>query len=214
MRLPRPLSPRELPPNWKAWVRGRRRAPGCSAMRSRRVSRSSGQDDPSAVSGSAGLSAKRATGSGRALSCACRRRVAGGRPLRGARTGFCRSREPGFRQPVRTNGTRGGQSDRRPCYRGATVFRRRPNRPAFGRGQAGHHCRLQDGSRAAKRADDISKAYVAQLAIYRQILRPLYPGREIECRLIFTTSGAGFALPPSVLDATLAELGLSGACAV
>ncbi len=64
------------------------------------------------------------------------------------------------------------------------------------------------------RADDISKAYVAQLAIYRQILRPLYPGREIECRLIFTTSGAGFALPPSVLDATLAELGLSGACAV
>jgi ATP-dependent helicase/nuclease subunit A len=65
-----------------------------------------------------------------------------------------------------------------------------------------------------KRLEDISTSYVAQLAIYREILRPLYPGREIECRLIFTTSGAGFCLTHAMLDATLAELGLSGAQAV
>lgn len=65
-----------------------------------------------------------------------------------------------------------------------------------------------------RQLEDISKPYVAQLAIYREILRPLYPDRQIECRLIFTTSGAGFSLPASMLDATLAELGLSGARAV
>ncbi len=65
-----------------------------------------------------------------------------------------------------------------------------------------------------RRLEDISKPYVAQLAIYREILRPLYPGRAIECRLIFTTSGAGFALTSEQLDDALAELGLSGARAV
>ena len=65
-----------------------------------------------------------------------------------------------------------------------------------------------------KRLEEISKSYVAQLAIYREILRPLYPDREIECRLIFTTSGTGFSLTSGMLDAALAELGLSGARAV
>lgn len=64
------------------------------------------------------------------------------------------------------------------------------------------------------RLEDVSRTYVAQLAIYREILRPLYPGRDIECRLIFTTSGAGFCLTPAMLEAALAELGLSGAQAV
>lgn len=62
-----------------------------------------------------------------------------------------------------------------------------------------------------KRLEEVSKPYVAQLAIYREILRPLYPGRAIECRLIFTTSGTGFALSAAMLDEALSELGLSGA---
>ena len=65
-----------------------------------------------------------------------------------------------------------------------------------------------------RRLEDISGTYVAQLAIYREILRPLYPERDIECRLIFTTSGAGFCLTHAMLDAALSELGLSGAKAV
>ncbi|HWU63445.1 MAG TPA: double-strand break repair helicase AddA [Ensifer sp.] len=65
-----------------------------------------------------------------------------------------------------------------------------------------------------KRLDEISRPYVAQLAIYREILRPLYPDRGIECRLIFTTSGAGFCLTAAMLDDAMSELGLSGAQAV
>jgi ATP-dependent helicase/nuclease subunit A len=64
-----------------------------------------------------------------------------------------------------------------------------------------------------RRMEDIATAYVAQLAIYRAILQPLYPGREIACRLIFTTSGTGFALPGSLMDAALDGLGLHGATA-
>ncbi len=62
-----------------------------------------------------------------------------------------------------------------------------------------------------KTLQEISKPYVAQLAIYREILRPLYPSHEIECRLIFTTSGAGFCLSAAMMDDAIADLGLTAA---
>lgn len=56
--------------------------------------------------------------------------------------------------------------------------------------------------------DTIPPSYVTQLAIYREILAPLYPGRLVQCRLIFTSSGAGFVLPEALLAAALSDLKL------
>lgn len=61
-----------------------------------------------------------------------------------------------------------------------------------------------------KQVGDIAEAYVAQLAIYREILTPLYADRTVECRLIFTGSGEGFVLTETMLHAALAKLGLDG----
>lgn len=46
----------------------------------------------------------------------------------------------------------------------------------------------------------------AQLAIYRAILTPLYPDKEIRCGLIYTEAAKTFWLEPALLDASLAEL--------
>ena len=46
----------------------------------------------------------------------------------------------------------------------------------------------------------------AQLAIYRAILAPLYPGRTIRCGLIYTEGPASYWLDGTLLDASLAEL--------
>ena len=47
----------------------------------------------------------------------------------------------------------------------------------------------------------------AQLAIYRAILAPLYPGREIRCGLIYTEAAKTYWLEAGRMDASLAELG-------
>lgn len=46
----------------------------------------------------------------------------------------------------------------------------------------------------------------AQLAIYREILAPLYPGREVECLLVYTQEGKVLRLTEADLSRTLAEL--------
>ena len=46
----------------------------------------------------------------------------------------------------------------------------------------------------------------AQLAIYRAILGPLYPDREIRCGLIYTEAAKTYWLEPARMDASLAEL--------
>jgi ATP-dependent helicase/nuclease subunit A len=61
-----------------------------------------------------------------------------------------------------------------------------------------------------KRVEDVPRAYLAQLAIYREILLPLYPDKSIECRLVFTASGTGYVLTDAMLNAALTELGLEG----
>ena len=45
-----------------------------------------------------------------------------------------------------------------------------------------------------------------QLAIYREILQPLYPGRQVECWLIYTENGSLIPLDDSLLQRSLADL--------
>lgn len=55
-------------------------------------------------------------------------------------------------------------------------------------------------------AEAIPFEHRAQLAIYRAILGPLYPGREIRCGLIYTEAAKTYWLEAGVLEASLAEL--------
>lgn len=55
-------------------------------------------------------------------------------------------------------------------------------------------------------AAEIPLSHRAQLAIYRDILKPLYPDRAIDCLLIYTVTGRPFILDNTVLDASLAEI--------
>ncbi|PLK70157.1 double-strand break repair helicase AddA [Rhizobium sp. TH135] len=45
-----------------------------------------------------------------------------------------------------------------------------------------------------------------QLAIYREILQPLYPGKQVECWLIYTENGSLIPLDDSLLQRSLADL--------
>nr|WP_275791239.1 double-strand break repair helicase AddA [Rhizobium gei] len=48
--------------------------------------------------------------------------------------------------------------------------------------------------------------YRAQLAIYRELLKPLYPDHGFDCILIYTEGPAVITVPPELLDASLVEL--------
>ena len=54
--------------------------------------------------------------------------------------------------------------------------------------------------------DAIPFSHRAQLAIYRQLLKPLYPQKEIECLLAYTEAGTVVAVPAAELMRTLADL--------
>jgi ATP-dependent helicase/nuclease subunit A len=53
---------------------------------------------------------------------------------------------------------------------------------------------------------DIPFEHRAQLAIYRAILAPLYPGHHIRCGLIYTETAKTYWLDPGVMEASLVEL--------
>jgi ATP-dependent helicase/nuclease subunit A len=53
---------------------------------------------------------------------------------------------------------------------------------------------------------NIPLAHRAQLAIYREILKPLYPGRTIDCVLVYTETASVVTLPPELLARSLVEL--------
>ncbi|APO72891.1 double-strand break repair helicase AddA type protein [Rhizobium etli 8C-3] len=55
-------------------------------------------------------------------------------------------------------------------------------------------------------ATDIPFAHQAQLAIYREILAPLYPGKRIDCMLVYTESAAVHTLSERALEMALAGL--------
>lgn len=54
--------------------------------------------------------------------------------------------------------------------------------------------------------DEIAPVYKTQLAIYRELLKPLYPGKRFQCVLIFTEGPAIRVLPETTLDRSLEEL--------
>ena len=54
--------------------------------------------------------------------------------------------------------------------------------------------------------DEVPFEHRAQLAIYRAILSPLYPGREIRCGLIYTEAAKTYWLDAARMEASLAEL--------
>lgn len=48
--------------------------------------------------------------------------------------------------------------------------------------------------------------HVAQLALYRELLKPIYPGRAVEAALLYTAAPRLLTLPGEAMDAALAEL--------
>lgn len=57
-----------------------------------------------------------------------------------------------------------------------------------------------------KNLDAIPLSHRAQLAIYREILRPLYPAKNFDCVLVYTESAQVVTLPAELLSRSLAEL--------
>ena len=56
------------------------------------------------------------------------------------------------------------------------------------------------------RTEDISPSYVRQLALYRAVLRKLYPNHSVRAALVFTAGPALIELPAPLLDAELSRL--------
>ena len=54
--------------------------------------------------------------------------------------------------------------------------------------------------------ESVPFAHKAQLAIYREILKPLYPGTEIECVLVYTENATVHRLTERTLELALAAL--------
>ena len=52
----------------------------------------------------------------------------------------------------------------------------------------------------------VPPSYILQLALYRALLAPLYPGRPVRAALIFTEAPAMLELPEAAMDAALAQL--------
>ena len=50
-------------------------------------------------------------------------------------------------------------------------------------------------------ASRVPDVYLRQMALYRALVAPLYPGREIEVFLLYTAGPRMIALPPPLLDA-------------
>ncbi len=57
-----------------------------------------------------------------------------------------------------------------------------------------------------KTIEAVPFAYRAQLALYRELLAPLYPGRIVETALLFTEGPFLMPLPDVVLDEALQSL--------
>ncbi|TGT27122.1 hypothetical protein EN812_34515, partial [Mesorhizobium sp. M4B.F.Ca.ET.169.01.1.1] len=59
---------------------------------------------------------------------------------------------------------------------------------------------------APKNLAEVPSAYVLQLALYRALIQPLYPGREVTAALLFTEAPRLIELPAGAMDAALARL--------
>jgi ATP-dependent helicase/nuclease subunit A len=52
----------------------------------------------------------------------------------------------------------------------------------------------------------VPPAYILQLALYRALLKPLYPGRSVTAALLFTEAPRLIELPAEAMDDALARL--------
>ena len=52
----------------------------------------------------------------------------------------------------------------------------------------------------------VPPAYIAQLALYRALLQPIYPDRSVSAALLFTEAPRLIALPVDVMDEALVRL--------
>jgi ATP-dependent helicase/nuclease subunit A len=59
---------------------------------------------------------------------------------------------------------------------------------------------------APRRVEDVSQAYVRQLALYRAVLQKLYPNHQVRAALVWTAGPALMELPADALDAALSRL--------
>jgi len=50
------------------------------------------------------------------------------------------------------------------------------------------------------RAEDVPVLYLRQMAAYRALLRALYPGRAVDCVLVWTNAVQVMMLPDALLD--------------
>jgi ATP-dependent helicase/nuclease subunit A len=62
---------------------------------------------------------------------------------------------------------------------------------------------------APKNLAEVPEAYVAQLALYRALMKSIYPGREVVAALLFTETPRLIELPAALMDDTLARLTLA-----
>jgi ATP-dependent helicase/nuclease subunit A len=58
-----------------------------------------------------------------------------------------------------------------------------------------------------ERLDEVPEGYVAQLALYRALLSPLYPQRVVRAALLFTESPRLIELPEKLMNEALVRLG-------
>ena len=52
----------------------------------------------------------------------------------------------------------------------------------------------------------VSKTYIAQLALYRELIANIYPNREVICLFVWTQNASVMRVPNDVLDQQLTEL--------
>ncbi|MCO6187984.1 double-strand break repair helicase AddA [Rhizobium sp. L1K21] len=60
--------------------------------------------------------------------------------------------------------------------------------------------------RAPESESEIAAEHLAQMALYREILKPLYPGKAIACCLIYTTNSRTFMLDEAEMDNVVEKL--------
>ena len=57
------------------------------------------------------------------------------------------------------------------------------------------------------RVEDIPQGHIGQLALYRAVLRLLYPNHEVRAALVWTLGPVLMEVPAALLDAELSRLG-------
>ena len=65
---------------------------------------------------------------------------------------------------------------------------------------------LKTNRPAPDRIEDADPAYIQQMAAYAAVLAEIYPQKSVEAALVWTDGPTLMPIPPSLIDATLADL--------